>query len=356
MKPHIDMENEHISTDKLNYSETTEQAGEYLRLVLQMLKQLKLPPNPVNYTLCYDYLSGHNQELSTVLKNVLAENRGLTSAAAQELFNLYIWNQDRRQLENSRSELRRVMSETLSGVDDSAQKANHSSNILDSCSDKLEANPDIQEIRSVVADVVTETKTMAQNGYLLKEMLVETKQEVENLREDLELSRQQATTDALTGLLNRRAFDEEMLKLTEDANLSHESLSLLMIDIDHFKKINDSHGHLIGDKVIRFVGTQLSKNVKGGDIVARIGGEEYAILLPTTLLNHANIVSESIRKKIEASNLKRMDNNEPIGKVTISIGTTTYRSGETSEKFLQRADDALYQSKRTGRNRVTSKP
>lgn len=349
------MENEGSSSNTLNYAETAEQSKEYLRLVLQMLTQLKLSPNPVNYTLCYDYLSGHNKELRIVLTSIMSENQGLTHDAAQELFNLYIWNQDRRQLENSRAELRRVMSETLSGVDDSAQKASQSSDILGNCSEKLEANPDIQDLRNVVADVVMETKTMAQNGHLLQQMLTETKREVENLREDLELSRQQATTDALTGLLNRRAFDEEMLKLTEDANLSHESLSLLMIDIDHFKKINDSHGHLIGDKVIRFVGTQLSKNVKGSDIVARIGGEEYAILLPSTLLDHASIVSESIRKKIEASNLKRMDNNQPIGKVTISIGATNYRSGETNEKFLQRADDALYESKERGRNLVTSK-
>ena len=339
--------------DTLNYPEQGEKANEYLRLVLPMLSQLHLAPNPINFTLCYEYVSKRNKELCNVLRKVLAEKRGLTKEGAISLYQHYIWDENRQLLENQQTELRRLMTETLSGVEESAEQASQSSQTLGNCSKKLRINADLQEIRDVVTKVITETKIMALNSHQLKDMLNETKLEVENLREELEQNRQQATTDPLTGLLNRRAFDSEMSKAIEDANLSPDSLSLLIIDIDHFKQVNDSHGHLIGDKVIRFIATQLSSNVKGRDIVARIGGEEFAVLLPNTQVQHAKIVAESIRTKIDRSQLKRLDNRQPIGNVTVSIGTTCYKQDEPVDDFFHRADKALYQSKNSGRNRVS---
>ncbi|MEN8166917.1 MAG: GGDEF domain-containing protein [Pseudomonadota bacterium] len=354
-QPIVDSSTEHENDlpDSLDYPEQGEKANEYLRLVLAMLSQLHLVPNPVNFTLCYEYVSKHNEELCGALRKVLTEKHGLTKGDAISLYQHYIWDEDRRLLENQRTELRRLMTETLSGVEESAEQASQSSQVLGDCSKKLEINADLQEMRNVVAEVITETKSMAFNSHQLKDMLVETKLEVENLREELEQSRQQATTDSLTGLLNRRAFDNEMSKATEDANLSPDNLSLLIIDIDHFKRVNDSHGHLIGDKVIRFIATQLSSNVKGRDIVARIGGEEFAVLLPNTQVQHAKIVAESIRSKIEKSQLKRLDNRQPIGDITVSIGTACYKQGEPADDFFHRADKALYQSKDSGRNKVS---
>jgi diguanylate cyclase len=245
------------------------------------------------------------------------------------------------------------MTETLSGVGQSADQASESSQALNRCSRKLAVPVELAEIREVVSEVVMQTNAMARNGLMLKEMLTDTKREVETLRDQLEQSRQEATTDALTGLLNRRAFDAEIIKATENAEMAHEYLSLLMIDIDHFKQVNDSHGHLVGDKVIRFIANQLSKNVKGRDIVSRVGGEEFAILLPNTQLDNARILAESIRSRIEKSQLKRMDNQEAIGSITVSIGATCYKRGETVNDFYNRADKALYRSKNVGRNKVS---
>ena len=126
-----------------------------------------------------------------------------------------------------------------------------------------------------------------------------------------------------------------------------------MIDIDKFNRVTDTYGHLVGDKVIRFIARQLSNNIKGMDRVARIGGEEFAILLPNTQLDNARILAESIRKYIERSRLKRVDTSEPIDGITVSIGVTAYKLGEVTDDFLQRADTALYQSKNSGRNRVS---
>jgi diguanylate cyclase len=126
-----------------------------------------------------------------------------------------------------------------------------------------------------------------------------------------------------------------------------------MLDIDHFKKCNDTYGHLFGDKVIRRVAQVITKNVKGQDLPARIGGEEFAILLPDTPVAGALALAERIRMAVERGRIKRGDGAEAVGNITISLGVAEYAPGETLEAFILRADQALYASKAGGRNRVT---
>ena len=127
-----------------------------------------------------------------------------------------------------------------------------------------------------------------------------------------------------------------------------------MLDVDHFKRFNDTYGHLLGDKVLKLIGRVLKASVKGKDLAARFGGEEFAILLPDTPLSGALSLAESIRKAIEKSKIKRMDTGEAIGNITISIGAARYHSGESINSLIDRSDAALYLSKKQGRNRVTS--
>jgi diguanylate cyclase len=130
-------------------------------------------------------------------------------------------------------------------------------------------------------------------------------------------------------------------------------MCLMMLDIDRFKEINDRHGHLIGDKVIKYVATTLKRLVRGGDFVARYGGEEFGIILDDTPEKGAIIVAENVRATIEQAMLKRTDTGDPIGTVTVSIGISRYGKGDTGESLLDRADRALYHAKQEGRNRVS---
>ena len=178
--------------------------------------------------------------------------------------------------------------------------------------------------------------------------------QVNALSEELDRLRRESATDALTRVMNRRAFERALAQAIEQARGS--PLCLVMVDIDHFKRVNDTFGHVVGDKVLRVIAELLGKGVKGRDTVARYGGEEFVLVLPDTPLEGARAVAEAVRRTIERSRLKRTDTGEPIGVVTVSLGVGRYRDGESAEEFVHRCDVALYQAKRSGRNRVALAP
>ena len=172
--------------------------------------------------------------------------------------------------------------------------------------------------------------------------------------EQMREGRTQCVTDALTRVMNRRAFDRTLGQAIEEAR--GNPLCLVMVDIDHFQRINETFGRLVGDKVLSVIAELLGKGVKGRDTVARYGGEEFVLVLPDTPLEGARAVAEAVRRTIERSRLKRTDTGEPIGVVTVSLGVGRYRDGESAEEFVHRCDVALYQAKRSGRNRVALAP
>ena len=179
----------------------------------------------------------------------------------------------------------------------------------------------------------------------------ETTTQIEMLQEELVQARQEATIDALTGLHNRRGLDISLQASLEETTRIKKPLCVLMIDIDHFKAINDSHGHLIGDKVLISVGKLLSNQVRGDDYVARYGGEEFIVILQETPITAAFTLAEKIRSSIERLKLKQVKTGKSLDPITVSLGVASFRYGEAMEDFLNRCDEALYRAKKLGRNR-----
>ena len=168
-------------------------------------------------------------------------------------------------------------------------------------------------------------------------------------REHLEEQRQKALIDPLTGLPNRAAWNERLDQEISQWHQQGNSLLLAMLDLDHFKRINDNYGHLAGDKVLKIIATVLRKRLRGSDFIARFGGEEFVLLMPATLPATGASLLEKLRAAIEACPFHFK--GEPVT-VTLSMGMTAFRPGEHSDAALKRADQALYRAKHAGRNRI----
>ena len=161
-----------------------------------------------------------------------------------------------------------------------------------------------------------------------------------------------AITDGLTGAYTRRYFIERFDEEIKRASLRKSNLSLLMIDADHFKMINDQHGHLAGDQVLKEISNIIQENVREIDIVGRFGGEEFCVVLPDTDMGGARLVAERIRKSAEKRLIKAYDS---ALRVTLSIGLAIYPSdGKLLEELMDKADWALYRAKSQGRNCVVA--
>jgi diguanylate cyclase len=174
--------------------------------------------------------------------------------------------------------------------------------------------------------------------------------EVQALRNDLEEARRQAMSDPLTSVANRKAFDERLAREMAAASASGSDLALLLLDIDHFKRFNDSFGHVIGDEALKLVAQTLVAGVKGRDMVARYGGEEFAVILPATSLVHALGLANGLGAAVKGRRMLLKSTGRDLGRITVSLGVACYRPGESASDLVRRADAALYAAKDRGRD------
>lgn len=326
-----------------------EAAAEHLRLIIPLLQKHGIPATPENYTVWYEYITGTNAALKADIDILIAEQTPFTSQINTDLHERHIHDctlADR----TAPGRIANILSDLLTELNQIGEETGRYDAKLQSQLEEVQNCRDMQSLESLLGVLAEETKRMRRTTAQLREDFELRSQEIMTLQTELQQVKRTATSDPLTGLPNRRALLDAM---GEQAVLSGPARhSLVMIDIDNFKAINDQHGHLIGDRVIRFVADVIRQNTKGQDTPSRFGGEEYAILLPNTQLAGALTVAESIRHAISTARLVRSANQNPLGQITISAGVATFRKGEDSMELLERADQALYLAKERGRNKV----
>ncbi|MBI5919173.1 MAG: diguanylate cyclase [Nitrosomonadales bacterium] len=337
----------------MRYSETREASAEILRLMLQKMAAHPAAFTPLTYAVWYELISGINPALTEASNKLMEGGRKLDDRAIEQLHHNFVSDSKHEESFDARQEkINQLLSKLAGFTAETDKHANQFGNNLQAYGNTLKQDLDPAKLEALIGNMAGDTNKMRGSVQTLQSQLEDSKKEVQKLQRELKSARGEASTDPLTGVLNRRGFEAKAQTILDDAELIQKGLCLLMVDIDHFKKVNDTFGHLLGDKVIQAVATMLKFRVKGQDVVARLGGEEFAVLLPETDLAGARVVAEHIRQGIEKSKIRRLDTQDFIGGITVSLGISKYQ-GNTVVEMLDQADKALYQSKEGGRNRTT---
>lgn len=213
----------------------------------------------------------------------------------------------------------------------------------------IAAQGDYESIKQTLLNQITD---VIESNRRMEHDLVCTKYRLEEQAQELDRTRVEARTDQLSGVGNRKAFDEALQFMNSQLQRNDVNYGLLLIDVDHFKWINDTHGHQSGDEVVRRLGDTLKSSVRHKDHVARFGGDEFAVLFQKVNLEQADVMAKKIRDKVERTNFN-VGINESRVAVTLSMGLAVATQEDDSESILQKADAALYRSKEAGRNRLT---
>ena len=333
------------------YTEDQERASEYLRLAIALLSKHQIPMSPLNYRMGYDCVSGKGGELQKELDEAAAPS---DKPLAERLWELYqrSYILDDETLENIRRELNSIITSMQGDMEASGGKLTGYADRLSRFAAILNTSPSPQAMAAEVKLVIEDTRATEQTQRQFNAQLTQITSEMESLRKELVQIREESYTDSLTGISNRKAFDVALEESIYKTRLEKSTFSVLIADVDHFKQVNDNYGHLIGDKVLRFVASTLKWCVKGKDLVARFGGEEFAVILLNTDMTGAYSVAEQIRRAICGGKIKDMTSQKMLDQVTISIGIAQFDSSDLPNDLLQRADQALYLAKERGRNRV----
>src|SRR6195952_3027295 len=328
---------------------------ELARTALEVMEANQVWPTVRNFDLWVHYVTEKESPLAVEIDRLLAAGEPITETLGAELAAQFL---PEAKLNGDILEAGDVLSKELQSVTEAIESAQRSSeeygHELAIASGRLEGEDSTGEVKAVVQDLTAATKKVQGETAILETQLAETTAELGRLRESLDQGRRDATTDGLTNLANRKAFDERLESSCEKADADGAGMTLAIIDIDHFKGFNDAWGHQIGDQVLRYVASVIGRMGATPRMAARYGGEEFAIIFPSENGPPPLAVLEEIREEVSSRSLKRRSTNEDLGTITVSAGFAERLAGESTMSLVERADAALYASKHAGRNRTTA--
>ena len=351
----------------MEYHDTVERSTELLRKALPLMSRQAAALHPVSYAVWYAYVADVNSPLHKALDRHLAEHGVLDEAATEALFRRHLADPGA----DTAGQVADGVAHLLDGMQASAAAAGDQTarygDTLQRLSAALGPANSAPASPPPLDEALAHTVQMQAALARLQKELAESQREIDSLRDEVRRARQESLVDALTMLANRRAFDRRLAScLAADAAVIGRSATgapvcLLMIDIDHFKRVNDSYGHAFGDQVLRAVAQVLKALTPEGGLAARVGGEEFALLLPGMPVAPARALAETLRATVAASRIRRKggDADEHI---TVSLGVAQFLQrhptqgltvdDEAPADFVDRADRALYAAKQAGRDRV----
>lgn len=314
-----------------------------VRKEISFLIRNNIPPLPRWYErwfLIFCYLHEEKKNLSDL------EIKGLYKQFFEELKeNKFLTKNIQEKLDNIAKQVDDTLKDAIYQIENYDKNIEKSSKNIEKTSKELLSDLIIPQIKEILGEL---SKIKEQNEKLRYKMS-KYHEEIQQLREELRVAKTEAEIDFLTAIPNRRRFMRALDDLLKDFKEKGYIFSLIILDIDDFKKINDTYGHLAGDEVLKDIASVLKFYLRANTIVGRIGGEEFAILLPGVDIEKAKSIAERIRKIIEN---RKVHVENIIINPKASFGITQVKEGDTLETIINRADVALYRAKSKGKNKV----
>ncbi len=323
------------------------------RKALDAMESNRVWPTALNFELWLNFVAASDTPLAKEIELTIASGLPFTDEVGEQIAANHL---PAAKLSGEILEAGQNLSKELDSVTRAIEAARETSEAygqqLANASESLDAE-DTTAVKAMVQTLTVATNKVREENHALECQLADTNEELGRLREHLEQVRREAQTDGLTGLANRKAFDEELEAACRQADLEGQPLTLAFLDIDHFKTFNDTWGHQTGDQVLRYVAAVIERSAMAPRLAARIGGEEFAVIFPGESTETVVAVLDGIREEVSSRILKRRSTNEDLGAVTLSAGFAERQRLEAPSNLMERADSALYASKRAGRNRVS---
>lgn len=333
-----------------------EDFDEALRLATEALEHAhrhRSPPLPRAYEVWYTYVSGEDRALRERIDRELVNTHVVDLDKIEQIYQEHFLEKRlSKGMKVIGDELDHGLKDAIAVLRDGLGSSQRFVGALREAQERISRLSRRQDAKRAAIELLKLAESHAAQTDSLNGELTKVRAQVLELQSELQRLRDTAYLDHLTQIANRRHLDEVLEREVLEARANAEPLSFALGDLDHFKRLNDSFGHAVGDAILKHFAGLIKRNVKGQDTPARFGGEEFAIIFPRTSLFNAGNVVDSIRRQLSETDFVLSRDRRPIGQVTASFGVTQLRPGDTIPELIKRADALLYRAKRLGRDRV----
>lgn len=322
--------------------------------VLGLLERARVPPFPPFYKLCYDYLAGARTLDAMRAGAILEARRNGGQSAREQLYADFIepYRTDRSVEQPVAIMVERM--QILEKVIVNTQEASRvqAVTLAEASAELADEGLGILLMRELITRLEATNAAMRDANEALSIQLDLAREAFAGAKDELDRFSRESMIDPLTRVSNRAGLDQALNMALAEAGNGQARVALVVVDIDHFKRLNDTYGHQAGDEILRLVGRSLAASTRSSDLVGRLGGDEFVVILRDANEQGSIAIAEAIRRAIADCDVTKIFGKEVLGSVTASIGISEYREGDDASSLFERADCCLFKAKERGRNQI----